>query len=143
MDKINSRKFNEWRIRRERIRKILKQPKGEKYWMLYSELFSYTVKHENRINYRIEKIINDFYNDDKKILKNMRICEIIEELTMLNFINLININEEYIRVDYYKYVLHMEAIKTSLEDNLLVDKVIAFLFEKLLEIFKEILNKKW
>lgn len=55
--------------------------------------------------------INDFYNENNKILKNMRICEIIEEFKMLNLINLIFIKEEYIKVKYYKYVRHMEAIK--------------------------------
>ncbi len=109
--KINSRKFDEGRIRREKIRKILKQPKGEKYYMLYSGLCSYAVKHENRINYRTKKFINEFYNDNKRVLKNMRICEIIEGFKMLNLINLITIQEDYIRVNHYKYVLHMEAIK--------------------------------
>lgn len=111
LNKIKSRKFDEGRIRREKIRKILKQPKGEKYYMLYSGLCSYAVKHENRINYRTKKFINEFYNDNKKVLKNMRICEIIEGFKMLNLINLITIQEDYIRVNHYKYVLHMEAIK--------------------------------
>lgn len=111
LDKLNNRKFDEGRIRREKVRKILKQPKGEKYYKLYSGLCSYAVKHENRINYRTKEFINDFYNENKKALKNMRICEIIEGFKMLNLINLISIKEEYIRVNYYKYVRHMEAIK--------------------------------
>ena len=111
LNKVNNRKFDEGRIRREKIRKILKQPKGEKYYMLYSGLCSYAFKHENRINYRTKEFINDFYNENKKALKNMRICEIIEGFKMLNLINLISIKEEYIRVNYYKYVRHMESIK--------------------------------
>ena len=71
----------------------------------------YAVKHENRINYRTKEFINDFYNGNKKALKNMRICEIIEGFKMLNLINLISIKEKNIRVNYYKYVCHMEAIK--------------------------------
>ena len=54
---------------------------------------------------------DEFYNDNKKILKSMRICEIIEGFKMLNLINLITINEEYIRINHYKDVLRMEAIK--------------------------------
>ena len=89
---------------------ILKQPKGEKYYMLYSGLCSYVIKHGNRIIYRTKEFIEEFYNDNKKALRNMRICEIIEGFKMLNLINLIIINEEYIRVNHYKHVLHMEAI---------------------------------
>ena len=111
LNKVNSRKFEEGRIRREKIRKILKQPKGEKYYILYSGLCSYAVKHENRIDYRTKKFINEFYNENKKVLKNMRVCEIIEGFKMLNLINLITIHEDYIRVNHYKYVLRMEAIK--------------------------------
>ena len=111
LNKVNSRKFEEGRIRREKIRKILKQTKGEKYYMLYSGLCSYAVKHENRIDYRTKKFINEFYNENKKALKNMRVCEIIEGFKMLNLINLITIYEDYIRVNHYKHVLHMEAIK--------------------------------
>ena len=111
LNKVNSRKFEEGRIRREKISQILKQPKGEKYYMLYSGLCSYAFKHENKINYRTKEFINEFYNENKKVLKNMRICEIIEGFKMLNLINLISIKEEYIRVNYYKYVRHMESIK--------------------------------
>ena len=111
LDKINSRKFEEGRIRSEKIRKILKQPKGEKYYMLYSGLCSYAVKHGNRINYRTKGFTDEFYNDNKKILKSMRICEIIEGFKMLNLINLITINGEYIKINHYKHVLHMEALK--------------------------------
>ena len=110
-NKVNNRKFDEGKIRREKIRKILKQPKGEKYYMLYSGLCSYAVKHENRINYRKKEFINDFYNENKKVLKNMRVCEIIEGFKMLNLINLITIHKDHIRVNHYKYVLHMEPIK--------------------------------
>ena len=111
LDKINNKKFEERKIRREKISQILKQPKGEKYYMLYSGLCSYAFKHENKINYRTKEFINEFYNENKKVLKNMRICEIIEGFKMLNLINLISIKEEYIRVNYYKYVRHMESIK--------------------------------
>ena len=111
LDKVNRKKLEEGRIRRAKIRKILKQPKGEKYYMLYSGLCSYAVKHGNRINYRTKGFIDEFYNDNKKILKSMRICEIIEGFKMLNLINLITIKEEYIRINHYKDVLRMEAIK--------------------------------
>ncbi len=75
LNKVNSRKFEKGRIRREKISKILKQPKGEKYYMLYSGLCSYAIKHENRINYRTKEFTEEFYNDNKKSLKeyeNMR-----------------------------------------------------------------------
>ena len=42
--------------------------------MLYSGLCSYAIKHENRINYRTKEFTEEFYNDNKKALKNMRIC---------------------------------------------------------------------
>lgn len=111
LNRINNKKFEERKIRRNKIQKIWKQPKGNKYVELYEELCRYAVKHGNRINYRTKEFINDFYNENKKVLKNMRICEIIEGFKMLNLINLISIKEEYIRVKYYRYVRHMEAIK--------------------------------
>lgn len=109
--KLNKRNLEEGRIRRAKIRKILIQPKGEKYYMLYSGLCSYAVKNGNRINYRTKGFIDEFYKDNKKILKHIRICEIIEAFKMLNLIGLININGEYIKINYYKDVHHMEAIK--------------------------------
>ena len=111
LDKENRKKLEEGRIRRAKIRKILIQPKGEKYYMLYSGLCSYAVKHGNKINYRTKGFIDEFYKDNKKILKHIRICEIIEGFKMLNLIGLININGEYIKINYYRDVYHMEAIK--------------------------------
>ena len=111
LNKVKSRKFDEGRIRREKIRKILKQPKGEKYYMLYSGLCSYAVKNENRINYRTKKFINEFYNENKKVLKNMRICEIIEGLKMLNLIELITINEDSIKLNDYKALLQLQEMR--------------------------------
>ena len=81
----NNRKSEERNNRRDKIQKIWKQPEGNKYIELYYGLCRYVIKHGNRINYKTEKFINDFYNDNKKSLEDMRICEIIEGLKMLKF----------------------------------------------------------
>lgn len=108
--KINNRKFEERKIRREKIYKMLKQPKGNKYIKLYDGLCRYAIKHGNNINYRTEKFLNDFYKDNKETLQDMRICEIIEGLKMLNLIELINIDEDSIKITDYKAVLQIQEM---------------------------------
>ena len=75
--KITNRKFEERKIRREKVYKMLKQPKGNKYIKIYDGLCRYAIKHGNNIDYRTEKFLNDFYKDNKEALQDMRICEII------------------------------------------------------------------
>ena len=108
--KITNRKFEERKIRREKIYKMLKQPKGNKYIKLYDGLCRYAIKHGNNINYRTEKFLNDFYKDNKEALQDMRICEIIEGLKMLNLIELINIDDESIKIIDYKAVLQIKEM---------------------------------
>lgn len=108
--KIMSKKFEERKIRREKIYKMLKQPKGNKYIKLYDGLCRYAIKHGNNIDYRTEKFLNDFYKDNKEALQDMRICEIIEGLKMLNFIELINIDDDSIKITDYKAVLQMKEM---------------------------------
>lgn len=71
----------------------------------------YVIKHGNRINYKTEKFINEFYNDNKKSLQDMRICEIIEGLKMLNLIELINIDENSIKITDYKALLQLQEMR--------------------------------
>lgn len=108
--KITNRKFEERKIRREKIYKMLKQPKGNKYIKLYDGLCRYAIKHGNNINYKIEKFLNDFYNDNKEVLQDMRICEIIEGLKMLNLIGLISIDDDRIKITDYKAVLQIKEM---------------------------------
>ena len=108
--KITNRKFEERKIRREKIYKMLKQPKGNKYIKLYDGLCRYAIKHGNNINYKIEKFLNDFYNDNKEVLQDMRICEIIEGLKMLNLIGLISIDDDSIKITDYKAVLQIKEM---------------------------------
>lgn len=108
--KITNRKFEERKIRREKIYKMLKQPKGNKYIKLYDELCRYAIKHGNNINYKTEKFLNDFYKDNKEALQEMRICEIIEGLKMLNLIELINIDDDSIKITDYKAVLQIKEM---------------------------------
>lgn len=116
LDGVNNKKFQERKIRREKIQKMWKQPKGNKYGELYDGLCRYAIKHGNNINYRVERFLNDFYKDNKETLQDMRICEIIEGLKMLNLIELINIDEDSIRIIDYKAVLQMqEMIKRKQE----------------------------
>ena len=110
LDGINNKKFEERKIRREKIQKMWKQPKGTKYVKLYEGLCRYAIKHGNNINYRTEKFLNDFYKDNKEVLQDMRICEIIEGLKMLNLIELINIDEDSIRIIDYKDVLQIQEM---------------------------------
>lgn len=108
--KITNRKFEERKIRRDKIQKMWKQPKGNKYIELYEGLCRYAIKHGNNINYKTEKFLNDFYRDNKETLQEMRICEIIEGLKMLNLIELININADSISIIDYKAVLQIQEI---------------------------------
>lgn len=108
--KIMSRKFEERKKRRIKVYKMMKQPKGNKYIELYYGLCRYAIKHGNKINYRTERFINDFYNDNKEKLQDMRICEIIEGLKMLNLIELINIDEDSIKITDYKAVLQIQEM---------------------------------
>lgn len=108
--KIINRKFEERKIRREKIYKMLKQPKGNKYIKLYDGLCRYAIKRGNNINYRTEKFLNDFYRDNKETLQEMRICEIIEGLKMLNLIELINIDDDSIKITDYKAVLQIKEM---------------------------------
>ena len=89
---------------------MLKQPKGNKYIKLYYGLCRYAIKHGNNINYRTEKFLNDFYKDNKEALQDMRICEIIEGLKMLNLIELINIDDDSIKITDYKAVLQIKKM---------------------------------
>lgn len=108
--KINNRKFEERKIRREKIQKMWKQPKSNKYIELYEGLCRYAIKHGNNINYKTEKFLNDFYRDNKETLQKMRICEIIEGLKMLNLIDLINIDDDSIKITDYKAVLQIKEM---------------------------------
>lgn len=108
--KITNRKFEERKIRRDKIKKMWKQPKGNKYIELYYGLCRYAIKDGNKINYRTERFINDFYNDNKEKLQDMRICEIIEGLKMLNLIELINIDDDSIKITDYKAVLQIKEM---------------------------------
>ena len=110
LDKINNKKFEERKIRRDKIQKMWKQPKGTKYVKLYEGLCRYAIKHGNNINYRTEKFLNDFYKDNKEVLQDMRICEIIEGLKMLNLIELINIDKDSIKIIDYKAVLQIQEM---------------------------------
>ena len=111
LDESNNRKFEERKNRRDKIQKIWKQPEDNKYIELYYGLCRYVIKHGNRINYKTEKFINDFYNDNKKSLQDMRICEIIEGLKMLNLIELITINEDSIKLNDYKALLQLQEMR--------------------------------
>lgn len=110
LDKINNKKFEERKIRRDKIQKMWKQPKGTKYVKLYEGLCRYAIKHGNNINYRTERFLNDFFKDNKEVLQDMRICEIIEGLKMLNLIELINIDEDSIKIIDYKAVLQIQEM---------------------------------
>ncbi len=110
LDRINNKKFEERKIRREKIQKMWKQPKGNKYIELYEGLCRYAIKHGNNINYKTEKFLNDFYRDNKETLQEMRICEIIEGLKMLNLIELINIDADSISIIDYKAVLQIQEM---------------------------------
>ena len=96
---------------------MLKQPKGNKYIKLYDGLCRYAIKHGNNINYRTEKFLNDFYKDNKEALQDMRICEIIEGLKMLNLIELINIDDESIKIIDYKAVLQIKEMIRRKQQN--------------------------
>lgn len=108
--KINNKKLEERKIRRDKIQKMWKQPKGNKYIKLYDGLCRYAIKHGNNINYKTEKFLNDFYNDNKEVLQDMRICEIIEGLKMLNLIELISIDDDSIKITDYKAVLQIKEM---------------------------------
>ena len=108
--KINNKKLEERKIRRDKIQKMWKQPKGNKYIKLYDGLCRYAIKHGNNINYKTEKFLNDFYNDNKEVLQDMRICEIIEGLKMLNLIELISIDDDSIKITDYKAVLKIKEM---------------------------------
>ena len=110
LNRINNKKFEERKIRKNKIQKMLKQPKGNKYIELYEGLCIYAIKHGNSINYKTEKILNDFYKDNKETLQDMRICEIIEGLKMLNLIELINIDDDSIKITDYKAVLQIKEM---------------------------------
>ena len=69
LDKINNKKFEERKIRRDKIQKMWKQPKGNKYVKLYDGLCRYAIRHGNNINYRTERFLNDFYKDIRKCYK--------------------------------------------------------------------------
>lgn len=111
LEESNNRKFEERKNRRDKIQKIWKQPEGNKYIELYYGLCRYVIKHGNRISYKTEKFINEFYNDNKKSLQDMRICEIIEGLKMLNLIELITINEDSIKLNDYKALLQLQEMR--------------------------------
>jgi len=49
--------------------------------------------------------------DNKKSLQDMRICEIIEGLKMLNLIELITINEDSIKLNDYKALLKLQEMR--------------------------------
>lgn len=108
--KINNKKLEERKIRRDKIQKMWKQPKGNKYIKLYDGLCRYAIEHGNNMNYKTEKFLNDFYNDNKEVLQDMRICEIIEGLKMLNLIELINIDDDSIKITDYKAVLQIKEM---------------------------------
>ena len=110
LEESNNRKFEERKNRREKMHRIMKQPQGDKNMELYYGLCRYVIKHGNRINYKTEKFINEFYNDNKKSLQDMRICEIIEGLKMLNLIELINIDDDSIKIIDYKAVLQIKEM---------------------------------
>ncbi|PWM83095.1 MAG: hypothetical protein DBY41_00405 [Clostridium sp.] len=107
---ITNRRFEKRKIRIEKIQKMWKQPKGNKYIELYEGLCRYAIKYGNNINYKTEKFRNDFYRDNKEALQEMRICEIIEGLKMLNFIDLINIDDDSIKIIDYKTVLQIKEM---------------------------------
>lgn len=111
LDKIKNRKFEERKNIRDKIQEMLKQPKGNKYVKLYYGLCRYAIKHRNIINYKTENFINNFYKENKKSLRDMRICEIIEGLKMLNLIELITINEDTIKLNDYKALLQLENMR--------------------------------
>lgn len=110
LDKIKNRKLEERKNIRDKIQKMLKQPKGNKYVKLYYGLCRYAIKYGNKINYRTEKFLNDFYEDNKEALQDMRICEIIEGLKMLNLIELINMDEDSIKITDYKAILQIQEM---------------------------------
>ena len=107
---ITNRRFEKRKIRIEKIQKMWKQPKGNKYIELYEGLCRYAIKYGNNINYKTEKFRNDFYRYNKEALQEMRICEIIEGLKMLNFIDLINIDDDSIKIIDYKTVLQIKEM---------------------------------
>lgn len=107
---ITNRRFEKRKIRIEKIQKMWKQPKGNKYIELYEGLCRYAIKYGNNINYKTEKFRNDFYRDNKEALQEMRICEIIEGLKMLNLIDLINIDDDSIKIIDYKTVLQIKEM---------------------------------
>ena len=47
--KINNKKLEQRKIRRDKIQKMWKQPKGNKYIKLYDGLCRYAIKHGNCI----------------------------------------------------------------------------------------------
>lgn len=107
---ITNRRFEKRKIRIEKIQKMWKQPKGNKYIELDEGLCRYAIKYGNNINYKTEKFRNDFYRDNKEALQEMRICEIIEGLKMLNLIDLINIDDDSIKIIDYKTVLQIKEM---------------------------------
>lgn len=59
---------------------------------------------------KLEEIIKN-NNEYKKVLKNMRVCEIIEGFKMLNLIELITINEDSIKLNDYKALLQLQEMR--------------------------------
>ena len=66
--KINNKKLEERKIRRDKIQKMWKQPKGNKYIKLYDGLCRYAIEHGNNMNY---KNILSFYLFLFKIFLNI------------------------------------------------------------------------
>lgn len=90
-----------------KVNQIKKQPKGIKYIKLYEGLCKEAAKYGKRIDYKSKAFIERFYNNNRKVLQNMRTSEIIEGLKMLNLINLISIESDYIKMNHYKTILSL------------------------------------
>ena len=92
---------------RYKVNQIKKQPKGIKYIKLYEGLCKEAAMYGKRIDYKSKTFIERFYNNNKRVLQDMRTSEIIEGLKMLNLINLISIDSDYIRMNHYKIILSL------------------------------------
>jgi len=88
-----------------KVNQIKKQPKGEKYIKLYEGLCKEAARYGKRIDYKSKDFLERFYNNNKKVLQDMITSEIIEGLKMLNLINLISIDSNYIKMNHYKIIL--------------------------------------
>ena len=98
---------------RYKVNQIKKQPKGIKYIKLYEGLCKEAARYGKRIDYKSKEFIERFYNNNRKVLQNMRTSEIIEGLKMLNLINLISIDGDYIKMNHYKIILYLYYRKNS------------------------------